>query len=136
MGKLVMKLKIFSLFFLLSFFEIAVAEKIYTSDKRSYSIETVVDGLQYPWAVEFITDKKILITERPGYLRIYENGKLSTPIKGLPSVKAERQGGLLDVVLDPDFNKNKIIFFSYSAGNMFGIGGITVVSSSMYSIKA
>ena len=122
MGKLVMKLKIFSLFFLLSFFEIAVAEKIYTSDKHSYSIETVVDGLQYPWAVEFITDKKILITERPGYLRIYENGKLSTPIKGLPSVKAERQGGLLDVVLDPDFNKNKIIFFSYSAGNMFGIG--------------
>ena len=78
--------------------------------------------MQYPWAVEFITNKKILITERPGYLRIYENGKLSTPIKGLPSVKAERQGGLLDVVLDPDFNKNKIIFFSYSAGNMFGIG--------------
>ena len=67
MGKLVMKLKIFSLFFLLSFFEIAVAEKIYTSDKHSYLIETVVDGLQYPWAVEFITDKKILITERPGY---------------------------------------------------------------------
>ena len=122
MGKLVMKLKIFSLFFLLSFFEIAVAEKIYTSDKHSYLIETVVDGLQYPWAVEFITDKKMLITERSGYLRIYENGKLSTPIKGLPSVKAERQGGLLDVVLDPDFNKNKIIFFSYSAGNMFGIG--------------
>ena len=117
-----MKLKLFSLFFLFSFFEFAIAEKIYTSDKHSYSIETVVDDLQYPWAVEFITNKKILITERPGRLRIYDNGKLSAPIKGLPSIKAERQGGLLDVALDPNFSKNKILFISYSSGNMVGIG--------------
>ena len=77
MGKLVMKLKIFSLFFLLSFFEIAVAEKIYTSDKHSYSIETVVDGLQYPWAVEFITNKKILITS---YLMKGDEGISISPV--------------------------------------------------------
>ncbi len=117
-----MNLKIFSLLFLFCFSEYITAEKIYKSEKESYLIETLVGGLEYPWAIEFITNKKILITERPGRLRIYENGELSAPIKGLPSIKAERQGGLLDIALDPDFSKTKMLFLSYSAGNIFGIG--------------
>jgi glucose/arabinose dehydrogenase len=117
-----MKFKLTTLFFLVSFFEFTIAEKTFISDKHSYLIETVIEGLEHPWSVEFMPDKKILITERPGRLRIFVNGKLSEPIKGLPNIKAKGQGGLLDIALDPDFSSNKTLFFSYSAGNMFGIG--------------
>ncbi len=122
-----MNKKIITLIVLFPIFNFVIADEIFKSENHSFSIETVVDELEYPWSMEFTSDGKILITERPGRLRIFENGELSAPIKGLPEIKAEGQGGLLDIALDSDFINNKILFFSYSAGNLLGIG--TEVSS-------
>ena len=110
------------LIILFSISEFVIAGKIFTSDKHSFTIETVVDGLKNPWSVEFLPNNRILITERPGYLRIFEDGKLLEPVKGLPDIKAKRQGGLLDIARDQDFVNNKLLFLSYSAGNLLGIG--------------
>jgi glucose/arabinose dehydrogenase len=84
--------------------------------KSSVALEvtTVVDGLQNPWAIAFLPDGKMLLTERPGRLRIFSDGKLSEPVTGLPAVDARGQGGLLDVVLDPAYATNNRIYWSYS----------------------
>ena len=67
----------------------------------AFDVVTVVEGLQNPWSVAFLPDGKMLITERPGRLRVLgTDGKLSEPVAGLPAVFARSQGGLLDVVLD------------------------------------
>jgi glucose/arabinose dehydrogenase len=82
----------------------------------------VANGLEHPWALAFLPDGRFLVTERPGRLRIIDNGKLSSPLKGLPEIKARGQGGLLDVTLHPDYRQNGWIYLSYSAGtgNMIG----------------
>ncbi len=98
------------------------ADQSYSSEKHSFTVETVVEGLENPWSVDFLPDGRILVTERPGRLRIVDNGQLSEPVKGLPKVKAKGQGGLLDIALDPSFADNQILYFSYSAADKTGIG--------------
>jgi aldose sugar dehydrogenase len=81
----------------------------------AFDVVTVVEGLQNPWSVAFLPGGKMLITERPGRLRVLgTDGKLSTPVAGLPAVFARGQGGLLDVALDPAFAKNNLIYWSYA----------------------
>lgn len=81
----------------------------------AFDVVTVVDGLQNPWGMAFLPGGKMLITERPGRLRVLPaDGKLSAAVTGLPAVDARAQGGLLDVVLDPAFAKNGIIYWSYA----------------------
>jgi len=81
----------------------------------AFDVVTVVEGLQNPWSVAFLPGGKMLITERPGRLRVLgTDGKLSAPVTGLPAVFARGQGGLLDVVLDPAFAKNNLIYWSYA----------------------
>ena len=105
------------------FFNLSVnAEETYSSEKHSFTIETVVEGLEYPWAMEFLPDGRMLVTEKPGRLRIIENGKLSVPIKGVPKVKYKGQGGFLDIALDPDYENNQIIYLSYSGIGKEGVG--------------
>ena len=74
--------------------------------------------LELPWGMEFLPDGRLLITEKPGRLRIYADGKLSAPIEGVPKVaysgKQGEQGGLLDVAVDPEFAQNSRIYLSYS----------------------
>src|SRR5688572_22770212 len=75
-------------------------------------------SLEFPWAVAPLTDGRLLITEKPGRLRIFANGQLSEPLAGVPKTsyrerKAE-QGGLLDVIADPNFAQNRRIYFSFS----------------------
>jgi len=70
--------------------------------------------LDNPWGMTRLSDGRMLITEKPGRLRIYENGKLSDPIKGLPKVEYNAQGGLLDVEIDPDFANNGLVYWSYT----------------------
>ncbi len=77
--------------------------------------ETFASGLVHPWALEFLPDGRLLVTERPGRLRVVgTDGALSAPLSGVPSVYAEGQGGLLDVALDPQFASNRRIFLSYA----------------------
>lgn len=81
----------------------------------AFDVVTVVEGLQNPWSVAFLPGGKMLITERPGRLRVLStDGKLSAPVTGLPEVAARGQGGLLDVALDPAFAKNGLIYWSFS----------------------
>ena len=70
--------------------------------------------LDNPWGMTFLPDGRLLITEKPGRLRIFADGKLSEPIAGVPKVAYKGQGGLLDVEIDPDFATNKLVYLSYS----------------------
>ncbi|WP_423453861.1 PQQ-dependent sugar dehydrogenase [Ottowia sp. VDI28] len=81
----------------------------------SVKVETVAEGLENPWAVAFLPEGRFLVTERPGRLRVVEaNGQLQAPVHGLPDIAAGGQGGLLDVVADSDFVKNRTIYFCFS----------------------
>jgi glucose/arabinose dehydrogenase len=89
--------------------------------------ETVVGGLEHPWALAFLPDGRILVTERPGRLRIVDtNGRLSEPLAGVPAVHAVSQGGLLDVALDPDFAQNQLVYLSFSEPGDGGTSGTAV----------
>jgi glucose/arabinose dehydrogenase len=81
----------------------------------AFDVVTVAEGLQNPWGLEFLPDGRMLVTEKPGRLRIVTpDGKMSEPVAGLPAVDARGQGGLLDVALDPAFQKNGLIYWSFS----------------------
>lgn len=84
----------------------------------SYAIDTVAEGLGYPWSAAFLPDGAMLVSERDGRLRIIRNGVLDpTPIPGLPDdIYVDRQGGLFDVLVDPDFATNQTIYLSYAGG--------------------
>ena len=76
---------------------------------------TVVAGLEHPWAIAFLPDGRYLISERPGRLRLATaGGRLLAPIAGLPPIASGGQGGLLDVVLDSDFARNRMLYFCFS----------------------
>lgn len=76
---------------------------------------SVARGLQHPWGLAFLPDGRMLVTERPGRLRIVSpDGALSAPVAGVPKVDARGQGGLLDVAVDPEFASNRFIYLSYS----------------------
>jgi len=80
-----------------------------------WTIETVTEGLEHPWAIEFLPDGSMLVTERPGRLRhIDADGQVSEPIDGVPEVDNRSQGGLLDIAIAPDFETNRTIFLSLS----------------------
>ena len=70
--------------------------------------------LDHPWGMALLPDGRLLITEKPGRLRIYADGELSQPIGGVPVVEHNDQGGLLDVAVDPDFTRNKLVYLSYT----------------------
>jgi glucose/arabinose dehydrogenase len=86
-------------------------------------VETIAHGLQNPWGLVFLPDGRMLVTERPGRLRIVtKDGAISEPLKGVPEVFAQGQGGLLDVKLDPDFTKNRLVYITYSEPGDSGAG--------------
>lgn len=80
-------------------------------------IETVAEGLDHPWSLAFLPNGDMLVTERGGALRLISGGKLvAQPISGTPDVFANNQGGMFDVVLDPNFAANRQIYLSYAHG--------------------
>ena len=86
-----------------------------TSEQATFKVELVTDGLENPWGMAFLPSGDILVTERPGRLRLLVDGALQpSPIAGVPEVFAKGQGGLLDVALDPAFSDNSLIYLSYS----------------------
>lgn len=87
------------------------------SEAGGWRAEVVVDGLEHPWSIAWLPDGSALITERPGRLRLLRNGGLvSEPIAGLPPVLSHGQGGLLDVVLHPDFERNRLVYLTFATG--------------------
>ncbi len=88
------------------------------SEKGTLEVATITKGLEHPWSLAFLPDRKgMLVTERPGNLRVVSvDGNLSAPIDGVPKVWAKGQGGLLDVVLSPDFRQDRTVYLSYAEG--------------------
>ena len=88
------------------------------SEQGTLEVTTLTQGLEHPWALAFLPDRQgMLLTERPGNLRLVSlDGKLSAPISGVPDVWAKGQGGLLDVVLSPDFKQDRTVYLSYAEG--------------------
>lgn len=90
-------------------------EPVMRSAYHDYRIVTVAEGLVNPWSMAFLPNGDMLVTERPGRLRIIRNGSLlPDAVEGLPEVFAQGQGGLLDVVPHPEFATNSLLYFSYS----------------------
>lgn len=84
----------------------------------AYKIETVAEGLSYPWAIAFLPDGDMLVTERSGQLRRITDGELQQqPIGNLPELYVDGQGGLLDIIPDPDFATNHRLYLSFSIGS-------------------
>jgi glucose/arabinose dehydrogenase len=78
-------------------------------------VETIATGLDHPWGLAFLPDGRKLVTERSGQLRLVEtDNRLSAPLANVPPVYARGQGGLLDVVLDPEFERDRTIYLSYA----------------------
>jgi glucose/arabinose dehydrogenase len=90
---------------------------------QSFRVVTVVEGLEHPWSLAFLPDGRMLVTERPGRLRIIEGGKLlAAPVEGLPAIAQHGQGGLFDVVLHPEYKNNQLVYISYAGRGEDGIG--------------
>src|SRR5690606_5327648 len=78
-------------------------------------VEVVTKGLDHPWGMAFLPDGSILVTERPGRLRVVRDGVLDPePVAGLPAMWAPGIAGLTDVVIDPEFASNGLIYLAYS----------------------
>ena len=93
----------------------AIAQETVRSKAADFRIVEVATDLEHPWGLAFLPDGRMLVTERPGRLRIVgADGSLGEPLTGLPEIYDSGQGGLLDVILDPDFASNSTIYFSYS----------------------
>ena len=105
----------------------ALPTQTVSSQHGNVTVTTIAAGLEHPWSVALLPDGGFLVTERPGRLRhVSADGTVSAPIGGVPTVWAEGQGGLLDVVLAPDFATSKRIFLSYSEPGPDGSAGTAV----------
>ncbi|MDX2257778.1 MAG: PQQ-dependent sugar dehydrogenase [Hyphomicrobiaceae bacterium] len=108
----------------------AVVTEAPAAPKTALDIKTVAAGLENPWGLQFLPDGRMLVTERPGRLRIVgRDGKLSQPVAGVPAVHARGQGGLLDVRLGKDFASAGTIFLSFAEPRGDGKAGTAVVSA-------
>ena len=93
--------------------DVRAADEVVPTKSGPVNVERLA-ALNEPWGMEFLPDGRLLVTEKPGHLRIYADGKLSEPIGGVPKVVYRGQGGLLDVAIDPDFARNGLVYLSYA----------------------
>ena len=90
-------------------------DRVFQSNEGPIRVATVADGLARPWAIDFLPDGRMIVTERPGRLRLVTpDGRVSDPIAGVPEVDARGQGGLLDVTLHPEFAANRLVYLTYA----------------------
>ncbi len=109
--------------------EVVYTGPVIESEALSFSVDTLATGLTNPWGMTFLPDGRILIVERPGHMRIFEDGKLlDEPVSGLPDIWSHGQGGLLDVVLHPNYDQNRWIYIAYAARGNQGDTGNTAIS--------
>jgi glucose/arabinose dehydrogenase len=95
-------------------------------------LETIAKGLENPWGLQFLPDGRMLVTERPGRLRVVgKDGVVGAPVAGVPEVDADGQGGLLDVALAPDFATSGRLFFSFAEPRGDGKNGTSVARAKL-----
>ena len=101
-----------------------------SGDATAVTTTVVASGLANPWALEFLPDGRMLVTEKAGAMRIVaRDGAKGPPIAGVPAVDSAGQGGLLDVALDPDYRTNQTIYFSYAEPREGGKNGTTLAKA-------
>jgi glucose/arabinose dehydrogenase len=104
-------------------FTCAVPAQTYRSEEHAFRVVEVVKGLEQPWSLAFLPDGRILVTEKAGRLRVVSQGRLEPqPIGGVPQVTVHGQGGLHDVALHPQFEKNQLVYLAYAARGDDGVG--------------
>jgi aldose sugar dehydrogenase len=95
----------------------------FRTEKGAVVMETVARNLENPWGLAFLPDGRMLVTERPGRLRVIAaDGAISPPVTGVPTVAPRNQGGLLDVAIDPDFSANRVIYITFAEPREGGNG--------------
>jgi aldose sugar dehydrogenase len=117
------KTAVFLLTMILTLASVMAGAQEFKTEHGPIRVVTVASGLEHPWGLAFVPDGRMLVTERPGRLRIIgADGALSEPVEGVPEVYETDQGGLLDVALDPKFTENRLVYLSYSEpdGNLAG----------------
>jgi glucose/arabinose dehydrogenase len=113
---------------LIAFAPVGAAAQTFPSAAGPLRVETVARGLVHPWGLQFLPDGRMLVTERPGRIRIVSrDGALSPPLKNVPEVKASGQAGLLDIALDRGFADNGRIYFCFS----YDTGGNAAVARAL-----
>jgi glucose/arabinose dehydrogenase len=107
-------------------------DKSIKTKQGTIKVETVAKDLDHPWSLAFLPDGRILVTERPGRLRIVaKDGAISEPLKGVPEVFANGQGGLLGIALDPQFATNKLVYLAFSEPGENGTAGTSVARGTL-----
>lgn len=114
----------------------AVSAQLLDTEKAAIKVTKVADGLEHPWGLAFLPDGRYLVTERTANIRIISaDGSKSAPLKGLPDILVNGQGGLLDVALDPNFSENKLVYISYNEpggdGSSTAVARATLTDSSL-----
>lgn len=97
-------------------FSTKVTTNIFKTRSVTIRLDTVITGLKSPWGMAFLPNGEILVTDKSGSMYRVNKNREKSLIEGLPEVVAEGQGGLMDVILHPQFHKNNIIYISYSLG--------------------
>lgn len=111
---------------------LAQAPQRVATEKATFTLEAVASGLQNAWALGFLPDGRMIVTEKPGRVRIVSvDGKLSEPLGGVPRVDGRGQGGLLDIALDPQFAANRRIYLSFSEPRENGRNGTSVARGAL-----
>jgi aldose sugar dehydrogenase len=106
----------------------AADAQVFESQHHRFRVATVAEGLVNPWGMTFLPGGDMLVTERPGRLRVVRDGVLlPEPVAGLPPIRAAGQGGLLDVIPHPEFASNRLLYISYSKPGADGETGTTAV---------
>jgi glucose/arabinose dehydrogenase len=100
----------------------------YAPSNVALNVETLSTGLESPWGMEFLPDGRILVTERKGRMRILSGGRFSPPVAGLPSVHVQETAGLEDVIRDPNFTTNQLLYWSFIEKRPSGAGVQTSVA--------
>ena len=100
---------------------VAAAQAI-RSEEHAFRLVKVADGLERPWSLAFLPDGRMLVTEKAGRLRVVKDGRVAGEVRGLPQVTVHGQGGLHDVVLHPQFEKNQLVYLAYAARGDDGVG--------------
>src|SRR5688572_5455830 len=103
------------------------ADTAVNSEKEKFKVVPLLDGFEHPWSLAFLPGGDMLVTERDGMLNLIRKDFMKREyVIGLPTITAGGQGGLLDVLVHPDFIENRVIFLSYSAQDVDGNLGTEV----------
>ena len=107
-------------------------DQVFRTEKAAIQVKTYAGGLSHPWGIAFLPGGRMLVTEKRGTLRMVSaDGKLSEPLKGVPKVDDRGQGGLLDVALDPDFARNRLVYLSFSEPGEGGTNSTAVARGAL-----